>query len=366
MCHGGGVRYGSRAVGEHRSPGGVRRRAHQVKASFYPSTARPTTPWRGSRAADDYGVPGVPGWREIDWSRHRRRATVHGEDIAYVDIGTGEEPPVVFIHGLAGKWENWLENLPRVAQERRAIALDLPGFGESPMPREEIAISRYADLVEGLLESLGIERVVLVGNSMGGFIAAEMAIRYPERCDRLVLAAAAGISITYLRKRPTLTGARVAGAISAVTLTRRHAVVARPRLRHLAMSFVIRHPSCLRPDLLLEIAPGSNTPGFMPALEALLDYDHRDRLPEIRCPTLIVWGREDVLVPVADAEEFERLLPDARKVVFDETGHVPMLERPAAFNDGLMRFVAKGGLPEAESSPDAEEPESEADAVLSR
>ena len=353
-------------MGEHRSPGGFRRRASKVKATFYPSTARPTTPWRASRAADDYGVPAAPGWREIDWSRYLRRETVHGEDIAYVDMGAGAEPPIVFIHGLAGKWENWLENLPRVTQERRAIALDLPGFGESPMPREEIAISRYADLVEGLLSVLGVERVVLVGNSMGGFIAAEMAIRYPERCDRLVLAASAGISIANLQKRPTLTGARVAGAISAVTLARRRAVVARPRLRHLAMSFVIRHPSRVRPDLLLEIAPRSNAPGFMPALEALLEYDHRDRLPEIRCPTLIVWGREDVLVPVADADEFERLLPDARKVVFDETGHVPMLERPAAFNDCLMRFVAEGGRPEAERPPDAEEPEGEAEAVLSR
>jgi len=185
---------------------------------------------------------------------------------------------------------------------------------------------------------------------MGGFIGAELAIKVAPRVDRLVLSSSAGISVANLRRRPTMTGARIAGAISAVMLARRHAVVARPRLRHLAMSFVIRHPSRMRADLLLEIAPGSNAPGFMDALEALLDYDFRDRLPEIACPTLLVWGREDVLVPVADADEFERLIPDAHRVILDETGHVPMLERPETFNRCLMDFLAEDAAGVAETA----------------
>jgi len=317
-----------------------RHRARRAAAGFYPSTAYPTVPWRAERAADDYGVPAAPGWREIDWPAYTHRTEVHGNEVVYVDIGEGPHAPIVFVHGLAGKWQNWLENLPRAAQERRAIALDLPGFGESPIPREEITISGYAELVDGLLEQLGIDSAVVVGNSMGGFISAELAIKFPGRVDRLVLVAAAGISATTLRRRPTLTGARIAGVISAATLARRELVVARPRLRHVAMSFVIRHPSRLHADLLFEIAPGSNSPGFMDAFEALLGYDFRDRLSEIGCPTLVVWGREDVLVPVADADEFERFIPDSRKVVFAETGHVPMLERPRRFNECLMGFLA--------------------------
>src|SRR5829696_8169819 len=297
----------------------LRHRARQAASGFYPSTAYPTVPWRADRAADDYGVPATPGWREIDWPAHTHRAYVHGGEVVYVDIGQVAAPPVVFVHGLAGKWQNWLENLPRVAQGRRAIALDLPGFGESPMPSGEITVSGYATLVAGLL-----------------------ALEFAPRVERLVLAAAAGISITNLRRRPTMTGARVAGAISAVTLAQREVVVARPRLRHLAMSFVIRHPSRIRPDLLLEIAPGSNALGFMDALEALLDYDFRDRLSDISCPTLLIWGREDMLVPVGDADEFERLIPGSRKVIFDEAGHVPMLERPERFNECLMAFLAEG------------------------
>jgi len=101
-----------------------------------------------------------------------------------------------------------------------------------------------------------------------------------------------------------------------------------------------------RPDLIpaplaAEQVRGSGKPGFVPALDALTDYPIRDRLGEIACPTLIVWGAEDRLVPVRDADEFARLIPNARKVVWPETGHVAMLERPAAFNRLLAAFLAE-------------------------
>jgi pimeloyl-ACP methyl ester carboxylesterase len=86
---------------------------------------------------------------------------------------------------------------------------------------------------------------------------------------------------------------------------------------------------------------GSGKPGFVPALDALAGYPIRDRLAEIACPTLIVWGAEDKVVPVRDADEFARLIPNARKVVWSQTGHVPMLERPAAFNRLLEAFLSE-------------------------
>ena len=82
-------------------------------------------------------------------------------------------------------------------------------------------------------------------------------------------------------------------------------------------------------------------PGFVPALDALTSYPIRDRLPEIACPTLIVWGAEDHLVPVRDADEFARLIPNSRKVVWSQTGHVAMMERPEAFNRLLAAFLAE-------------------------
>jgi len=313
--------------------------AQQALATVYPSKARPAAPWEADRAPRDYGEPAIPDWREVDWPPLVRRARLSAGEMTYVELGEGDGPPIVFVHGLGGSWQNWLENLPRAAQERRAIAVDLPGFGTSPMPTEEISVPLYARLVKELLDQLGIERAVLVGNSMGGFVAAELCIRY-RRVDRLVLAAACGISTRSLRRRPTVTLFRMGRLISSAALAHSRAVAARPRLRHPVLATVIRHPSRLRADVLFQIMPRSNTPGFMPALEALLGYDFTDRLGEIGCATLLVWGREDILVPVADADEYERLIPDARKVVFDETGHMPQLERPGEFNDLLMSFVS--------------------------
>src|SRR5262249_7091379 len=105
--------------------------------------------------------------------------------------------------------------------------------------------------------------------------------------------------------------------------------------------YVVRHPTRLSADLAWEIMSGAGRPGFLDALNSLLDYDFRDRLGEIRAPTFIVWGREDMLVPVEDADEFERLIPNSRKAIFQDTGHVRMLERPETFNALLMEFLAE-------------------------
>jgi pimeloyl-ACP methyl ester carboxylesterase len=293
-------------------------------------------------AGDDYGATAQPDWRTIDWQSRLHQVVVRGTRVNYVDIGesANAEPPVVFVHGLGGCWQNWLENLPRVAQERRAIAMDLPGFGSSEMPRDEITISGYARTVVELLREIGIEGpVTVVGNSMGGFIAAEMGIRHADDVDRIALVSAAGISITNLRRRPVLTAARTAAALTNFFIARAEPMVKRPKLRHAMLGYVLRHPTRIKPDLAYQIMHGSGSEGFLPALGALTDYDFRDRLPDITAPTLLVWGSDDNLVPVKDADEFERLIPNARKVVLEDTGHVPMIERPQTFNDLLVEFL---------------------------
>jgi pimeloyl-ACP methyl ester carboxylesterase len=101
----------------------------------------------------------------------------------------------------------------------------------------------------------------------------------------------------------------------------------------------MRHPSLLAPETLWEISDGAGRKAFTPALEAILDYDFRDRLGDIRVPTLIVWGENDMLIPVKDAAEYERQIPAARKVVLEDTGHVSMIERPPTFNRLLLEFL---------------------------
>jgi pimeloyl-ACP methyl ester carboxylesterase len=99
---------------------------------------------------------------------------------------------------------------------------------------------------------------------------------------------------------------------------------------------------------------GTGKPGFDEALRACLEYDYRDRLPEIRQPTLIVWGENDSIIPVKDAHEYARLIADSRKVVMKDTGHIPMAERPAAFNEVMMEFLAETGPAAAGARPGGE------------
>lgn len=303
--------------------------------------AAPATPWAHRKADDDYGVSATPDWRQVDWASHLHSAQVDGRRLNYVDIGGGPGAPVILVHGLGGQWQNWLENIPRLARERRVIAPDLPGFGLSETPREDISVSGYARCVEALRERLEIERVNLVGNSMGGFVVAEVAIQFAPGVERLVLVSAAGLTGPNVYRAPVLTGGRVAAALTAITAARHRAMARRPVTRHMALLLVARHPARLRADVAWEaLMKGAGKPGFHDALRACLEYDFRDRLPEISCPTLIVWGEKDAVLPLRDAHEFERLIPDSRKVVMDDTGHVPQLERPEEFNRILLDFVA--------------------------
>jgi len=106
-------------------------------------------------------------------------------------------------------------------------------------------------------------------------------------------------------------------------------------------NLVAAHPSRLPGPLVAEQLRGSGKPGFIDALDALSDYPIRDRLPDIEAPTLVVWGEDDALVPVDDAWEFGELIPHSRVVVYEDTGHVAMLERPDAFNELVSEFLAE-------------------------
>jgi pimeloyl-ACP methyl ester carboxylesterase len=260
-----------------------------------------------------------------------------------IELGSG--PTVVFIHGLSGSWQNWLEQLPVFARDHRVIAFDLPGFGASQMPREKITISGYGRFVEALLAELDVSSAAVVGNSMGGFIGIELALRFPERVERLVLVSAAGLSIQYLRNERALAVLGVIGnrlaAYSGWLASRSDALARRPVARRAIFGIVAHRPDRLPGPLVAEQVRGSGKPGFLPALDALTDYPIRDRLGEIACPTLIVWGAADKLVPARDADEFARLIPDSRKVIWPETGHVAMLERPEAFNALVQAFLAE-------------------------
>ncbi|HEX6687388.1 MAG TPA: alpha/beta fold hydrolase [Solirubrobacterales bacterium] len=289
--------------------------------------------------ASDYGNPD-PEWLKIDWRRHLHRVQLPGAEVNYAEIGEGD--PILFVHGLAGCWRNWLENLPHFGRSHRAIALDLPGFGDSPMPTWPIDMPNYGRLIHDLCEKLGIDRVAaVVGNSMGGFVATEAAIDQPSRFDKLVLVSAAGISFAERMGRRDAAVLRMFEATIPALAGPRRTWLARRRGRQLAFGNVFNYPNRVRRELLQEqIDPSIRSPGFPDATRAIGGYDTRHRLPEIEIPTLIVWGLKDRVVPVEAAIGYKRLISDSRLELFERTGHVPQMERPARFNALVDDFLA--------------------------
>ncbi len=299
----------------------------------------------GGRAETEaYGPVGRSEWMDVDWRVHQRWVRVDGRSINVIDIGSG--PVVVFLHGLAGCWQNWLETIPEIARDHRVIALDLPGFGASPMPAQPISMPGYARMLDELFVTLGIDSATLVGSSMGGFVACEFAIRYGAQVQRMCLTSPAGLSMEHMRnERNQGLRARIENVLFFGTgwLAARSARVVRSeRLRRALLMLVAAYPERLPSRLVVEQARGAGKPGFNDALDAMTGYPLRDRLGEIGCTVLIVWGELDRLVPLRDAGEFEWLIGQARKLIYPDTGHLVMLERPARFNADLREFLEEG------------------------
>jgi pimeloyl-ACP methyl ester carboxylesterase len=286
-------------------------------------------------------------WMSVDWPALQRTLELDGRRVNVLDTG-GAAPALLFVHGWSSNWQIFLLNIAAFMGTHRVLSLDLPGFGASELPREPLSIQGYARTVDAVCDALGVARVSVVGNSMGGFIGAELALSFRTRVDRLVLVSAAGLSTEHLPRTAALAAARVVGAGRPLATRFESSIVHRPRLRRAAMQWVLRYPEKVSVPLAHELVLSFGKPGFVAGLQAIIGYSYRDRLPQIDIPVLVVWGRDDLLVPVTDAFAYGDLIGDnARVEVFEDTGHAPMLERPSRFNALLRGFLAGEAAPEA-------------------
>jgi pimeloyl-ACP methyl ester carboxylesterase len=256
-----------------------------------------------------------------------RFETVAGRRVRFVRKGSG--PTIVLLHGFASSIYTWKDVLPVLARDHEVVALDLPGFGQSACP-PELTFDEYPGVVLGLLDRLGVSRATVVGNSMGGGVAAVLAGERPERVERLVLIDAAGFNLQE-KKRPW--------PIRAVGSAPAAALLDRLPLRRLLVEASLRQVffddalvSGERIDEYLEPVLRPEAPRAIRSLLASRSLHPdavRELLPRITAPALIVWGREDRWIPVADADRFRAALPGSRVVVLDRCGHMPQEERPA-------------------------------------
>ena len=222
---------------------------------------------------------------------------VAGLDIHYKCLGQG--PPVVLLHGGGNDWHEWIKNLDVIARDFQVFALDLPGFGASQAPDTTVSPSWYVMFLKNFLDSLGITRTHLIGHSISGMISIAFAVRYPDSVNKLVIVDASGLG------KISQTGWLLISIFRILDRWKRK-------------------------------GRGLKTDG--PNEEWLV----LDKLPEVKNPVLIVWGQNDIYLPVSHSRLAHSLIPDSRLCIFPHCGHAPQRNSPDKFNNLIMDFLNNG------------------------
>ena len=269
--------------------------------------------------------------------------------IRFLESGreTGAQPALVLLHGHGESADTWHQVLPALARTRRVIAPDLPGAGASTKPAAyAIAPAFYQDFLSGFLDALGLERVALIGSSHGGLIALRTALAQPQRVSALGLVGSAGLGRYAL---PALVGLTLPGSGEAAVAwwsTPPGAAQWVTLFASLAFADPLRVPSAWYANLYrLARTPGHLQGAVLACLRGQLGLEGQrevllDRLPSLEMPVLILWGREDRILPAWQGEQAARHLRNGRLAVLPQCGHLPHVERPQRFLDICSRFLA--------------------------
>jgi pimeloyl-ACP methyl ester carboxylesterase len=255
--------------------------------------------------------------------------------IRYFVAGAGQ--PLVLVHGLGGAAVNWVDLAPLLARDHLVVALDLPGHaGSSPLPAAP-NLDAFADRVGAVADAEGLRRPVVAGHSLGGLVALRLALRRAGDVAGVVLAGAAGFS-------PSGRRAEHAVIISSLVRPGRllapyRGLVARSRaLRAAALGWGVADVDSLSPGAIegFLAGPALHTDTGSAARALVID-DFRDRVADIRCPSLVLWGARDKLTPVSDAYDYARRLGSRLRVIPD-CGHLLIGERPDACYMAIAEF----------------------------
>jgi pimeloyl-ACP methyl ester carboxylesterase len=258
-------------------------------------------------------------------------AVVDSLEIGYDDVGTGPGLPVLFVHAFPLNRTMWAPQVSALVERCRCIAPDLRGFGESSVI-PPYSMEQYADDLAHLLEQLRVERVVLVGCSMGGYVALAFWRRHRQRVRALVLAdtrAGADSDKALARRRELIEVARTEGATAIANLQIAGIVGKTTREKQ---------PDTY--DAVHRMIAQAPVEGIVGALQAMmLRADSTAMLPSIDVPTLAIVGEEDTLTPVKEVRAMKERIPGSRLEVINSAGHLANLERPAAFNHIMTEFL---------------------------
>lgn len=272
-----------------------------------------------------------------------RHLKIHGHDVRYRMAGEG--PVIVLIHGMAGSSRTWREVMPLLTPKYTVIAPDLLGHGESAKPLGDYSLGAYASGLRDLLVgALGIERATLVGQSLGGGVAMQLAYQHPELCERLVLVGSGGLGreVSWLLRALTLPAAEYVMPLLFPRFARRGG----DKLTRFFHERGVRAPHFA--EMWRAYASLTETPNrhaFIRTLRAVIDpggqtVSAKDRLYlAAAVPTLIAWGDHDDIIPVAHAYAAHELMQGSRLEIFEGAGHFLHAEEPARFAALLTDFI---------------------------
>ena len=271
-----------------------------------------------------------------------RRVTIHGHEIGY--RATGRGPVVLLIHGMAGSSRTWVPAMERLADRYTLIAPDLLGHGESAKPAGDYSLGAFASGLRDLLGLLEIERATVVGQSLGGGVAMQLAYQHPELCERLVLVGSGGLGreVNWVLRALALPGTEYLMPMAfpwffsgrgddLSTFLRRFGVSA-PHAVEMWRAFT-------------SLAEAASRRAFVRTLRAVVDsggqsVSAHDRLYLTSdMPTLVVWGDQDGIIPVAHAHAAYRAMPGSRLEIFEGAGHFLHVEEPERFAAALREFI---------------------------
>jgi len=269
-----------------------------------------------------------------------RTRVVHGYERAYRMGGRG--PALLFLHGIGDDSSTWLDLLASLAGEYTVIAPDLLGHGASAKPRADYSVAAYACGMRDLLTTLDVDRVTVVGHSLGGGVAMQFAYQFPERCERLVLVGSGGVGASV---HPLLRLAAAPGAGLVLPL-----LGSRPALSALrGFAELLRLSEDL--DYVLaryvRLLEPSTRSAFLRTLRSVVDWRGQVVNMLDRCyltegiPTLLVWGTDDRVVPSGHALRAHRAMPGSRLVLFEGAGHFPHRSDPHRFLEILREFLTE-------------------------
>jgi pimeloyl-ACP methyl ester carboxylesterase len=274
----------------------------------------------------------------------KRELRLHGHRVVVRTGGGHDRPVLVLVHGMAGSSGTWQAVLPALADRYRVLAPDLLGHGASDKPAQDYSLGAHANVLRDLLVALDVERATVVGHSLGGGVAMQLAYQHPERCERLVLVSSGGLGpeVSWLLRALTLPGAEylmplifpsfVRDAGNAVSRRLHRLGFRAPRLEqewrsYISLTDADNRLSFVR-TLRSVVGPGGQT---VSALDRLYLASH--------LPTLILWGGRDRMIPAHHALAAQEALPGSRLVLFEDAGHFPHTEDPVRFVEAIAEFV---------------------------